>query len=1497
MKIRQSIWERLSGPFTSKNGRVGSASTFQEDLNDQCSRIIFFVALITSFAWVTYILSDRQLYPDEPFIMALRISLSLVGITVLVLQSLKRFHRYNLLFLLIIIAYIEIANGLITGLTKADPFYLGRYIFLLTVLALVPIHRLQALSILAVSLLVFFISGFTNGMHFNPIRLHYGLNNLLVTATVVTFFIYLLDKIRFSNWEKSIKIKQQNELLKSDKAKIDELIQGIRLSEAKYRQLFDYSPIGIFLTTAEGKVLTANRAILELLKFDSVEAINAMGLPNLYVDLKDRAALWEKLKSGPVSGYETVFRRADGELIYVSIGGYIVYDEGGNASLMEETIEDITERKRAESEKKQAIEALRLSEEHYRQIVDNASDCISRVNDIGIFTFVNPAFEKLLGYSIDDIQNHSYWEIIPDDYKKKAIEFFQDMSIRQIKETYFEFPGITKSGETLWFGQISRRQELVGGEIEYLCISRDITERKLMEAALRESENKYRFLIENSIDVVWTLDLKTMAFSFVSSSVEPILGYSPEESVGMTIDIIFSPETLKSLSTAFGKIIGDAATTDRVFFESEHIEHIAKDGRKIWMEVNAVVQKDETGKPAFLNGISRDITERKKAEAEREEAVQALRRSEEKYRLLAENSNDAIFTTDTELRFTYISPAVRKLRGFDPEEAMLQRIDEIMTPASLNAVISEYNRYLPEIEQGKNPTVRIDIEQCHKDGSTVWAEISITTMRDDNGYLIGFVGSSRDITERKQTEAALQASEDKFRQIVNSIPNVVSILDMNLRFTYVSDSVQRILGYTPEEAMTVTLDQLLTPESLAIAFKSFQERLEANAKGSDPNYVLILELEQYHKNGSTVILENTMAFLRDANGAPLGILSVAADITERKRSEQAIRESERRLADVIDFLPLATMVIDREGRVSAWNRAMEVITGVNRADILGKGDYEYSIPFYGERRPILIDLVFASEEDLATKYGHIRRERGILTAEAFIPELGIILVGYASELHDSEGNVVGAIESVHNITDIRRVEAELKEAKKAADAANRSKSAFLANMSHEIRTPMNAILGFAQLMERDPLLSAESLDHLEIINRSGEHLLELINEILEMSKIEAGRVSLVPNTFDLHALLHDIERMFRIRTEAKGFRFLVEKVGYVPRWVVTDEGKLRQVLINLLGNAVKFTEEGGIALHLRAKHGKADTVDLQFEVEDTGPGMSEEEIGRLFQAFEQTSAGIRCGGTGLGLSLSRGFVQIMGGSISVTSTIGKGTAFRFEIPVEEGKEGEASLEESKKRVLRLSPGQREIRVLIADDRETNRQLLSRLLAAAGFPAREVVNGEEAVRMVREWKPQVVLMDMTMPVMDGYEATRRIKASPDIGNTVIIAVTASAFEEDRQRILAAGADGFLAKPFKDTELFENIGRLTGVEYIYQESAATEKPSRAPEDAAAMSKTAAALPPDLVGQMRSAVERADLDRLNDLVGQLATDYPTFAQRIHEMATLYQYEELINLFSQGA
>lgn len=934
MKIRQFIWERLRSPFVSENGHVEYPKTFHGELNDQCGRIIFVAALIATFAWLPYILIDRQLYPGEPLVVALRIGLSLVGITALVLEGFKRFHHYNLLFLIIIAAYLEIAAGLITGLVKADPAYLGGYLLALTLLALVPIPRREAWSILAVSLLVFFTVGFAKGMRFDSVRSRYSLNDLLVTVLIVAFFIYLLDRLRFNSFEKSRKIKQQNEALRESEDQLCTIIEGTQAL--------------LVTVDVEGRLTYANDATAETL------------------------------------GYKT------------------------------------------------------------------AAEIIGRL----YLDFV-----------------HS------DDRQRVGNGIINQINVRQ-QSSIHEFRVVDTEGQVKWFSFVSTLIIKDGKFVGMTGVAQNITERKQAEDALRKSEARYRTFFEHTAVGVAEIEHVTGRFLTANPRLCELLGRTEEEIRDTTFQAITHPEDLHLHEEKAAQLL--AGTIDHYTLEKRYI---SKDGAVIWVNIT-VSDPRETG--------------------------------------------------ETHGR---------------------------------NIVIVE------------------------------------------------------DITERKRTEEALQASEEKFRLIVSSIPNVVSILDMKLRFTYVSASVQRILGYTPEEAMTVTLDQICTPESLAIAFKSFQERLEANAKVPDPNYVLILELEEYHKNGSTVFLENTMTFLRDASGDPVGILCVAADITERKRTEAALQAS-----------------------------------------------------------------------------------------------------------------------------------------KDAADAANQSKSIFLANMSHEIRTPMNAILGFAQLMQRDPKLSQQSREHLDIINRSGEHLLALINDILEMSKIEAGRAIFVPSTFDLHSLLNDLEMMFRVRTDAKKLRFLSEKVGDVPRWIITDEGKLRQVLINILGNAVKFTDEGGIALRIRAKTGKGDSVDLQFEVEDTGPGMAEEEIGRLFQAFEQTGAGIKSGGTGLGLALSRGFIQIMGGSISVASTISKGTIFQFEIPVREGKEEQTPPKEAKRRVLSLRPGQSEIRVLIADDRETNRRLLSQLLEAVGFPTREVVNGAEAIRMVHEWKPKVVLMDMTMPVMDGYEATQTIKAS-------------------------------------------------------------------------------------------------------------------------------------------
>jgi CheY-like chemotaxis protein len=318
-------------------------------------------------------------------------------------------------------------------------------------------------------------------------------------------------------------------------------------------------------------------------------------------------------------------------------------------------------------------------------------------------------------------------------------------------------------------------------------------------------------------------------------------------------------------------------------------------------------------------------------------------------------------------------------------------------------------------------------------------------------------------------------------------------------------------------------------------------------------------------------------------------------------------------------------------------------------------------------------------------------------------------------------------------------------------------------------------------------------------------------------------------------------------------------------------------------------------LRVRRKVENADTLNIQFEVEDTGPGMAEDEIHHLFEAFEQTRSGIKSGGTGLGLALSQGLVKIMGGTISFMSAPDKGSIFRFDIPVQEGIEENAAKKESKQRVQCLKPGQAEIRILVVDDRETNRKLLLQLLAVVGFATNYAVNGKEAISMVSKWRPHLVLMDMAMPVMDGYEATRKIKASPDIESTAVVAVTASAFGEDKQRILDAGADGYLSKPFRDAELFETIGQLTGAEYLYEETDALKVPETA-ENSAMMHKTVAALPPDLVSRMRAAVESADLDLLNELILQLAEEQPLLARQIQKMADRYEYETLTELFSLG-
>ncbi|OAD22293.1 two-component hybrid sensor and regulator, partial [Candidatus Thiomargarita nelsonii] len=332
----------------------------------------------------------------------------------------------------------------------------------------------------------------------------------------------------------------------------------------------------------------------------------------------------------------------------------------------------------------------------------------------------------------------------------------------------------------------------------------------------------------------------------------------------------------------------------------------------------------------------------------------------------------------------------------------------------------------------------------------------------------------------------------------------------------------------------------------------------------------------------------------------------------------------------------------------------------------------------------------------------------------------------------------------------------------------------------------------------------EHRENIGIINRSGEHLLMLINQVLDLSKIEAGRITLNKQNFDFYRLLDDVEDMFQLRADDKHLQLLVDRSPDVPQYVQTDEVKLRQVLINLLNNAIKFTQEGGVSLRVSSEAGA-----LRFEIEDTGPGIAPDELDNLFEAFVQTAAGkLAEEGTGLGLAISRQFVQLMGGDMTVSSEVGKGTTFKFEIAIRVVKSSDIQSQQTSRQVIALAPGQSRYRILIVDDKHSNRQLLLKLLGPLGFEVRDCCNGVEAIEIWEHWQPHLIWMDMRMPVMDGYEATQRIKATFKGHATTIIALTASAFEEERAAVLSAGCDDFMRKPFKETDIFEMMHKHIG-----------------------------------------------------------------------------------------
>ena len=508
-----------------------------------------------------------------------------------------------------------------------------------------------------------------------------------------------------------------------------------------------------------------------------------------------------------------------------------------------------------------------------------------------------------------------------------------------------------------------------------------------------------------------------------------------------------------------------------------------------------------------------------------------------------------------------------------------------------------------------------------------------------------------------------------------------------------------------------------------------------------------------------------------------------------------------------------------------------------------------------------------------------------------------------------------------------------QKAEAEALAASKAKSEFVANMSHELRTPLNAILGFTQLMTRDLTISGEQRESLDIISRSGEHLLELIDDVLEMSKIEAGIIALNESCFDLYCLLDNVEGMLQLRAEIKGLQLVFIVSSDVPQYVQTDQKKLRGCLINLLGNAIKFTNQGKVTLRVNMEQLITKNADqsricnyLYFEVEDTGPGISPQELNNLFQAFMQTETGRKSmEGTGLGLAISRKYVQVMGGDISVSSVLGQGTTFKFNVQIDVVGAIDAIVN-PQQRVLALQPNQETYRILVVDDRKENRKLLVKLLSPIGFEVREAENGQEAVNIWENWQPHLIFMDTRMPVMNGVEATKEIRAMEKIKrdtirrensnanqetgiiyatseasftnyNTTIIALTASAFEERRVEILAAGSNEFVRKPFTEDIIFEKIAQYLGVTYIYEDCTATSKTTRKTNPAAIKPdafflEKLANMPADWLDNLYHAANQVNEELVVHLIEQIPQNDAPLSQALSDLVQDFRLDIIVRL-----
>lgn len=782
---------------------------------------------------------------------------------------------------------------------------------------------------------------------------------------------------------------------------------------------------------------------------------------------------------------------------------------------------------------------------------------------------------------------------------------------------------------------------------------------------------------------------------------------------------------------------------------------------------------------------------------EQRKVEQDLATEKGRIRLILDSAAEGIYGVDPDGFCTFINQAAIRILGYDSEKEFFGRNFHDMChhsrPDGTPLRQSECS-ILKDLKSGRETHGQSEVF-WRKDGTGFAAEHWAHPMVQ-NGESLGAVVTFLDISQRQAVESALRESEERFRGVFEGAEVGIAIIEVSGGRMTTNGAYQRMLGCTPEEMSSVAIfDELTHPEDLGADRASYQRVVngEIDRLHLDKRFVL--------RSGQTVWASVEISTLRASAGrAPKFILGVAVEITQRKRIEEELRASERQLRAFIEDAPVCVAMFDRDIRYIAASRRWTSDYGFGHSDLTGLLLYEL-IPGLPEKWRESHRRGLAGEKQHLGEDIWLRADGSPQwVTSAVYPWL------------DPDGKVGGIIISADDVSQRKEAEEQLQKAKEAAENANQAKSLFLATMSHEIRTPLNGILGLTDLVLQTEL-AADQREHLELVRFSGESLLGIINDILDFSKIEAGKLEVEAIPFRLRESLRDTMKTCGIRAQTKGLSFSWEPSEEVPENLIGDAGRLRQIMLNLVGNAIKFTERGGITVRVGAEPSIGRRAVLHFSVTDTGIGISPEMQGRIFEAFSQADGSMarRFGGTGLGLAICVRLAKMMGGRIWVESEPGKGSTFHFTADLALPAAGESSEPAPDPRMLANSAAEAAIpplHVLLVEDNAVNRTFARKLLEKRGHQVSLAVDGREAVKAVQGGSFDLILMDVQMPEMDGFEATAAIrKQELGTGNrTPIIALTAHALKEDRDRCISAGMDAYVTKPIRPEELFATMASL-------------------------------------------------------------------------------------------